>query len=153
MIYWRAEQKCRKYTRTMVVGLVVYDQFSYLYNFIYATYSLCIGNYDQSTWPAPMDLAVPFDKNTIYGWYLLTFMLMYLDLSYLLSSLLGVTHFIGCCYYIAAVCEHYELVLKLIQESIEENQRETNRHRFQENTVKIREQIKEIIPIHYKIYE
>lgn len=137
----------------MVTTIIVYDQFTYLWNFAYATYCVCMGNYDTSTWPAPMDLSVPFDKSTIIGWYSLTFILMCMDLTYLISLLLGTTHFIACCIYIAAICEHHELVLRSWQENIEQNQREADRQKFEENSAKIREQIKGIVQIHMEIFE
>lgn len=153
-IYWHAEQKCRKYIKIIATTLLVYDQSMYVISFIYSIYCICIGNYDTSTWPVLLEMSVPFETKTIYGWYLLLFTLISMDIAYLTSLFLGIIQFMGYCIYITAICEHFSLIMQTVQANVDEqNLRETNRCKFEEIGMKIVAKNREAIQIHIKINE
>lgn len=142
-IYWRAEQLYRKYTQNIIISCVAYDQFGYVLTFFYSIYCLCIGNYDASTWVPLLQMSIPFDTKTIYGWYLLLFMLICTDIAYLSCLILGTTHFVGCCMYIMAICEHFDVAMQTVQATIEQSKR----------AMEINRQMHKAIRIHVKINE
>lgn len=127
----------------MATALIIYDQSTYVLSFLYTIYYICIGNYDVSTWPALLEMSVPFDTKTIYGWYLLMFMLIIMDVTYLLCMFLGTTHFMGCCIYIGAICTHFDLDMQTIQAKVEQ----------MENRMEIKMKIHKAIQIHVKVNE
>lgn len=153
ILYWRAEQKYRKYSKMMTITLLVYDQFAYVSTFISSIYWISIGNCDASTWPVLFDLSVPFDSKTICGWYLQMLFAACMDLAFLICMLHSTIHFIGCCIYMAAICEHFDLIMRTIQATVEHNLREKSPRKCSDNKAKINAQIREAIQIHVKIYE
>lgn len=142
-IYWRAEQKYRKYARVIAISYLIYDQSVYVTTFIYSICWILTGNLDASTWPVLVELSVPFGTNTIYGWYLLLLTTSGLDLAYLICIILSTTQFVGSCIHIAAMCEHFDFKMQTTQINIE------RKHR----AMKIKKEICEAIQIHIKIYE
>lgn len=98
-------------------------------------------------------MSVPFDTKTIYGWYLLLFTLICMDISYLTCFLLASTQFIGLCIYILAICEHFDLVMQTVQASVEQNLHEKNQQKFEETNTEIIAKCHEAIQIHVKINE
>lgn len=131
----------------------MYDESVYVSTFIYSIYCICIGNYDTSTWPVLIEMSVPFDTKTIYGWYLLLFILNSMDIAYLTCLFLAATQFIGYCTYIAAICDHFDLMMQNVQANVEQNLRETNQQKFEETSMKIIAKVREAIQIHVKINE
>lgn len=121
-IYWRAEQNYRKYSRTIGSAVVAYMLSTYLFDFVYSIYCICSGNTNVAAWPVPIELSVPFDTETIPGWYLLLLCGTSLDSAYFICLLLGTTQFIGSCIYISAICQHFDVVMQTDQ--IDRNSRE-----------------------------
>lgn len=152
-MYWRAEQKYRKFVKIMITTFLVYDQFAYVLSFIYSIYCSCVGNYDVSTWPVILEMSVPFDTNTICGWYLLLFIITSMDLAYLTCYFLVSTQFFGCCMYIAAACEHFHLIMRMVQANVEQNRREINRRKFEKTNLGIIATYRKAIQLHVKINE
>lgn len=152
-IYWRAEQKYRKYSKRIAVILLVYDQSTYLLTFLYSICWILTGNNDASTWPILFELSVPFDTKTIGGWYLLLMITACLDLSFLICVISATTQFIGCCIYMLAICEHFNLIMQTVQANIEENLDEENPQKFKETSRKANAGIWEAVQIHAMIYE
>lgn len=156
-IYWRAEQKYRKHSKMLTIILLAYDQSTYVSAFISSIGWILGGNTDVSTWPVVLELSVPFDKKTICGWYLLLLVTACMDLAYMTSMLFGTTQFIGCCIcmYIAATCEHLDLMMQNVQENLEQNCQAKNTQSFNGTSANanFKAQISEAIKAHIKIYE
>lgn len=152
-IYWRAEQKNHKYVRIIIISFLMYDQIFYVLSFIYSIYYCCIGNYDTSTWPALLEVNVPFDTNAIYGWYLKLFTLMSVDIAFLTAYFLTSTQFIGSCIYVAAICEHFDSIMQTIQTNVERNRRDTNPRKYEMANMEIIAKYREAIQIHVQINE
>lgn len=99
-----------------------------------------------------IEMSVPFDTKTIYGWYLLLFILIIADISYFICIFLGLTQFMSYCIYIAAICEHFDLIMQNAQANVEEqNQKGTNPRKLKEIRMKIIAKNREAIQIHVKI--
>lgn len=152
-VYWRAEQKYRKYSKIIAIAVLLYDQSAYISAFIYSICWILTGNNDASSWPVILELSVPFDTKTIGGWYLLLLIYICIDLSFLLCMISATTQFIGSCIYIAAICEHFNLVMQSVEANIEQNLREKNSRKFSETSIKANAGIREAIQIHIMIYE
>lgn len=137
----------------IAIALLVYDQSPYVSTFIYSIYWILTGNTDASTWPVAYELSVPFDTKTMLGWYLQLLITMCDELVYLTYLLLATSQFIGCCMYIAAICEHFDLIMQTVQANVDQNRREKNPRKFNETKVKINAQICEAIQIHVRANE
>lgn len=152
-IYWRAEQKYRKFSKVISIAFLVYDQSPYVSTLIYSFYYICIGNTDLSTWPVAYELSVPFDTTTMLGWYLQLLITMCNELVYLTYLLLATSQFIGCCMYIAAMCEHFDLIIQTARATIDRNRHEKKPRQFRETNGQIKKQISEAIQIHVRTNE
>lgn len=137
----------------MALTILVYDQVAYVLTFIYSVYYICAGNYDTSTWPVLLEMSVPFDTTTMYGWYLLLLFAASMDFAYITCMLLSTTQFIGCCMYIVAICNHFESIVQMVDANIEQNRHEKNLRKISKAHAKINAQICDAIQIHIKIYE
>lgn len=152
-VYWRAEQKYRKCSKMIAIAFLVYDQSAYWSTFISSICWILSGNTDASTWPVVFELSVPFDTKTIFGWYLLLLITTCLDFMYFTCMLLGTTQFMGYCIYIAAICEHFDLITQTIQTNIKLHLHEKNPQKCSEISGIINDQFREAIQIHIMIYE
>lgn len=152
-IYWRAEQKCRKFSKVIGITSIAYNQSIYVWALISSIYRILTGNTDASTWPVLVELSVPFDTNTIYGWYLLLVLLICTDLAYFASLILGTTQFVGSCIYIAAICEHFDEIMQTVQANIEKYRNEKDPWEYKKLRANINSQIHKAVRIHSGIYE
>lgn len=89
----------------------------------------------------------------MYGWYLQLLITISVDLAYLVCLLLGTTHFTGSCLYIAAVCEHFDATMQIVQKNIEKYLIEMDPWEYKKTRAKINSQMNEAIRIHGRIYE
>lgn len=76
-----------------------------------------------------------------------------MDIAYLTCLFLAATQFIGYCTYIAAICDHFDLMMQNVQANVEQNLRETNQQKFEETSMKIIAKVREAVQIHVKINE
>lgn len=83
--------------------------------FFYAIFCVFSGNYDTSTWLQPYNLIVPFKTTTYLGWFMLYLIQVYLGTVYSLSKSSVTTYFMCCCYYVEALCQHFEYKVHTIK--------------------------------------
>lgn len=152
-LYWNAEQKCRKYTKIIPIGVFSCGSAAYVAVFLYSIYCLCSGNVDASTWPEIFDLEVSGHTYGIIRWYFGFCVTFIMDSAYILYSTSATTYFICSCIYIGAICEHFCLLMDSMQEYLKRNQREKNPQMREKNIHRIRTRIHQAIGIHVKIYE
>lgn len=152
-IYWRAEQTYRKYVKNIAISYLVCTHSSYVSALAYSVHAILTGNNDASKWPVVYDLSVPFDTKTIFGWYGLLLVSKAMDFAYLISCLLGTSQFIGCCIYIEAICEHFDLLMQTAHANNKQNMQEENPRTIEETANKIKALIRDAMEIHIKIYE
>lgn len=78
----------------------------------YSIYCILIGNLDTSTWYILYDMKIPIDTTTIIGWYVKLFIFQApFSVTYGFVFVGIVSHFLSCCYYILAGCEHIYLLI------------------------------------------
>lgn len=81
---------------------------------------MSIGQCDTSTWPMWYDLSDLFDTATIWGWYLYFLSVTIIDLLYILCMTSASTHFVSCCLYIDAMCNHINFIAHSLQLNFDE---------------------------------
>lgn len=118
-IYWNAEKKCRKYTKILACFIPL-NQLIYGTAFILSFYKIFIGHLDTSTWVLPFSLSVPFNTETIFGWYILCSIQFVMAFSY--SSCISTTtsYFISSCFYIDAICDHFDSLIDSIKDDTQQ---------------------------------
>lgn len=151
-IYWHTEQRCRKFTTILATYVLVQQSILMIY-FSYSIYCIHIGNLDTSTWPLPFRTAVPFETDSISGWYLKWFLQFNISLSY--SSLLPfiTSQFCCGCMYIDAICDHLASIFQSIDRNVGESQAKLNNRKTLLKTRKTEELMHEMINLHYKTFE
>lgn len=151
-IYWNAEKKCRKYTRQISSYFYV-NECIFLIPPLFSLYNIFTGNLDVSTWALPMDLSVPFDTNTLWGWYLMWFFQFNISICYVSCTITITTYFVCCCIYIGAICEHFRFMYDFAMENVEQNRNEKNPQEYERRRFLINEQMGKAANIHAKIFE
>lgn len=150
--YWNTEQKCRKYTlrlgRYVLCHTVVFPC-----SLAYTAYCIAAGNYDTSSWFLAYNVLVPFDMSSVVGW-LMTWVYQYsMGLVYSLSVTSVTSYFVSCCFYIGAMCDHFELMMDSIREDVDHFKSkitlETSRFKYFEITQKLNNAVK----LHIKCFE
>lgn len=152
-IYWKNEQLCRKFTKT-ILGLYIVSVISIFSTFfIYSIYSMVIGKCDLLKWPLPFDMTVPFDTDTIFGWYTFWFIQMAISIVYGLCTGSIVSYFFCCCLYIATLCDHFGYIVKSIDENIAKYRATTNSWKIGRIIQQIEQQMHDAIKAHIKMNE
>ena len=82
---------------------------------------LYIGNLDTSTWELTYKTAVPFSTETIWGWYTLCFIQFLMSLSYAMCMPAMISYFISGCFYIVAICNHFDALIDSLKEDFQLN--------------------------------
>lgn len=149
-IYWEVERKCRRYSK-----LVGYYPLMLVFvgAFFYSIYCIHTENYDTSTWILPYRLSVPFDTKEIWGWYLLWFMQANIGFTYSTTQIAISSHFMSCCFYIGAICDHFDHIIGSIQNDVHRNRAEENPISYQQNCRKYAERLSHGVGIHIKAFE
>lgn len=151
-MYWNNEQKCEKFTK-IFCGMIPFALFIFAVFLAYSIYCIFSGNLDASTWLLPFKMIVPFNSNTIWGWFLLWLIQMNMTLAYLISMVAMITYFCCCCFYICAVGDHFSIIIRMISgdfKKYQENSRKS-RHEFEKNTRKFEENLQDAIDLHVKM--
>lgn len=119
---------------------------------LFSIYCILTGNSDASTWALPFDLSVPFDTNTILGWYLTWFFQFNISLCYVSCIITITTYFVCCCIYIGAICDHYEFLYKSVFVNVKQSDA-THPMKSQQSQQKIAEKMSKVIITHAKVFE
>lgn len=142
-IFRTYEMKCRKLTRILFYyGFV--QVASLLNPLIVAILAICMGTADTSKWPLPLPLVLPFDTQSLLGWFLDWFFQFNVAIGYNGSTVLTTTHLACFCYYIIAACDYFDLEI----ESLPFNYRKGD---GVENTIE-KEKLQRSIQMHANIY-
>lgn len=151
-IYFNTEQKCRQFTKNFVKFIFINQQM-YLAAMIFSIYSMIVGNFDTSTWILPFKCWVPFNTESVYGYYLHWFIQFSMGMAYSSSQVTITAYFVCCCYYIVAICDHYKFVMQTIKTETDKNLDEKNPLLYQKRNCEIKKKLLEAIDIHVKAYE
>lgn len=145
------EQKCRKFTKMLMTCCVVSNQIPIMFALIHAVYGICVGNFDASAIDLPMNVVLPFDTRTIWGWGLLWMLQFNAFNSYPLIMVLTTTYFTCFCFYLIAICDHFNLLIESIRREVDAIQMETNQRGEQWQHVK--KTIFRAVDVHVKMFE
>lgn len=119
-LHLTSELKYRQFSRK----LIYYGCFqlsTFVAPLLKPIFEICIGNVNTSAWKLPFNSATPFNMQTILGWLLTWFFQVNVSFSYGLSMILMTTDFIGSCYYISSICNHYELLINSMRPDAEQH--------------------------------
>lgn len=151
-IYWIAEKKCRKYTRRIASYFYVNESI-FLTAPLFSLFNIIAGNLDVSTWALPMDLSVPFDTSTLWGWYLMWFFQFNISICYVSCTITITTYFVCCCIYIGAICEHFRFVFDGAIEKVKLNRNDQNPQEYQRRQLLINAQMNKATVVHAEIFK
>lgn len=121
--------------------------------FFYSIYCIHVGNYDTSKWILPYELSVPFDTKEIWGWYLLWLIQVNIGFTYSTTQIASSSYFMSCCFYIGAICDHFDYIIHSIQNDVERNRTERNLSFYQQNIRNLRRNLFQAVEIHNKALE
>lgn len=110
-IYWNIDQKCKKITKNMEYFIFL-NQNIFNAPFVISIYFVIIGNFDTSTWILPLHMVVPFSTDSLFGWYLLWWIQWSMGIFYGLCTVVITAFFVCCCFYIEAICEHFDFIIQ-----------------------------------------
>lgn len=111
------------------------------------------GEFDGSAYNLPFNAVVPFNMDSVSGWYLTWFYQFSVGFAYCVEMITVATYF-GCfCYYIIAMCKHFSLLIdsiRLDSRQIHAKKNTRNRHQMWLNA---RAKLERAIEMHIDIYE
>lgn len=151
-IYWRIEQKCRKYTKVLCLFILA-NQAMFMPPIYHSVSKIMVGDMDTSTWKLPFTTASPFGRGTVWGWYVLWSIQFLTGCGYTLCLCCGISYIFCCCMYIGAMCEHFDLHMRSIAKEVEQNEDEKNPIMYRKRYMKIKENFYKAVEIHVNIYE
>lgn len=136
-IYWSAEEKCRRFAKQMI-AFVLFQQTAYVSALFMSVYCICVGNFDTSTYYLPLHLAPPFQIDALYKWYLFWAIQVISAVAYLGGTIIVAVYFVCCCFYLHALCDHFDHLIETVDG---------------ENSINARRVICDAIDHHNKIYK
>lgn len=148
-----AEQKCYQYINKLWI-FVVCESFSIVFTFFFSFYLIWTGNVDTSTYFLPLRLAPPFSTGTLLGWYSF-WLYQFLDIVAFLGATIGTAlHFGGYCFYLHALCDHFDYLIQSTDDEFAQNQDSRPREESaRERSLIARKNLSNAIEQHNTIYE
>lgn len=151
-IYLDVEQKCTIFAKRMLSYIIIH-QSMFIFSLCHSIYCLSVGNYDTSTWQLAFKLAVPFSTEKVWKWYILYILQQSFGTAYALSLVPIPIYFFCCCFYIGAICDHFDFLINSIKRKAKELHEEENPFIRPKITNDIRKLFAETVVIHNKILE
>lgn len=148
-----AEQNCSKYIKKLSV-FVLFQTFSIVFAFFFSIYCICIGNVDTLTYFLPLRLAPPFSVATMLGWYSF-WLYQFIDIiAFLGGTITAALHFGGYCFYLHALCDHFDYLIRLADDELRQNRRSKPKEEFEwTRSLIARKHLSNAIDHHNTIYE
>lgn len=119
------------------------QQAAYGSTFILSIVCILTGNLDTSTWPLPVNLALPFDQNSVLGWYAVYFIYLNMEFTYGSSMIPTTSIFVCACTYISAICEQFDFLIHSTSQDLRDPHRVNELH----------QKLCQSIDVHNRIYE
>lgn len=141
-IYWAAERKCRQFAKPML-AFVLFEKTAYAFALLFSIYCICVGNFDTSTYYLPLRLAPPFSIDSIIGWHLFWAIEFACGVAYLCGTVVVTMSFVCFCFYLEALCDHFESLMESIDAEFCQNS----------NSLDARKILIKAVDHHNKIYE
>lgn len=114
--------------------------------------SILMGKYDTSKWILPLDLVVPFNTESVFGWYWLWFYNLQLNIAYSVCLALTISHFICGCFYICGICEHSHFLVQSLK-NLKSVQTEDDGIKNQKRNLQIKQTLCEFIDTQNNVFE
>lgn len=149
-IYQNTEEKCQQVTKILACYPLMTIFAAALF---YSFYCMFIGNFDTSTWILPYTVSVPFSTKEIWKWYILWFLQTNMGFTYSLSTVISSAHFVCSCFYIGAICNHFNLLIEYIQKDVLLYEEEKNRVKCQYLRKNITKTLTQAVKLHVKAFE
>lgn len=151
-LYRKNEQKCYKYSRRASL-YIIFNQISFISSFVYSIFMLLTSTFDASKLLLPFNFVVPFNTQTLWGWYLMWFLQFNTGISYIFSTVSVISYFMCCCYYIGAICDHFDILIEMIKNDLEFYRKENNPLVYRKLGKSIQRKFHQSIAIHIKAFE
>lgn len=152
-IYWTVEQKCRRFTKQMV-AFVLFQQASFVFAFFLSIYYIYVGNFDTSTYFLPLRLASPFKIDSLCRWYLFWAYEFIGGITYLGGTVIVSLYFVCCCFYLHALCDHFDHLIESVDDGFRRYRDEANNRTItSKSSVDARKLLCNTINHHNTIYE
>lgn len=151
-LYWKNEQKCRRYT--LVVGLyVVFHTLEFVIVVFYVVSRMWVGDYDTSTWHLSFKMSLPFDLTKPSGWWQAWFLEFNIAFSYSLCMTADTTYFVCVCLYVCTMCDHVGLLMQTTAKLIERHQTEKNVYKLHRYQLQAVQTITKAVQINVRLVE
>lgn len=131
----------------------MFHQSTYVASLFYSIYCIWVGNVDTSTWFLPFHMVVPFDTQTIWGWYIFLLLQFNISLAYITCMIAITSYFLCSCAYIEATRDHFTSLIHSIRANVERKEIERNLQKNKKICQKIKDELNEAIEFHTKIIE
>lgn len=151
-IYWKCEQKCRKYTQRLSYFIIFHTSIFPIV-LIYALFCIASGNYDTSKWNLAVYVVVPYDQTSVWGWFLTWFIILFMACAYALCMTTITSLFVSCCYYIYAMCDHFSVLINSVSLTVEQMQTQVTKSKIRKLRQQMHNQLCDMIKLQVKIYE
>lgn len=149
-IYLKTEKRCRKITKLMACYPAM---LMFTGALLYSVYCLLTGNRDTSTWILPYKMAMPFNTESIVGWYLLWLVQANVGLAYTFIMVTITSYFVCNCFYVMALADHFIHLIHSSKGDIEFDRNEGNMVSRQKIHRKMKDVLSQAISIHIKAFE
>lgn len=151
--YCLAEQRCYQYINKLYI-FVVCESFSIVFTFFFSIYYVLIGNVDTSTYFLPLRLAPPFSTGTLLGWYSFWLYQFFDIIAFLGATIATALHFGGYCFYLHALCDHFDYSIQLIDHEFDQSPDSRPREESAwKRSLSVRKNLSIAIDQHNTIYE
>lgn len=126
---------------------------SFTAELILAIFDMCIGNTDTSAWYLSFNIVLPFDTQSIFGWFLDWAFQSSSAVVYGFSMILTTTHFVCFCYYIIATCNHFGQLIDSLQFDCEQIRKVKNTQNDPSMWYEAKRKLQKAIELHINIHE
>lgn len=151
-IYLTVEQRCRRFTMQMS-SFAVFELASIVMALFISFYHIHVGNLDTSTYYLPLHYATPFTIDSVFKWDLFWAIQLLGCVAYLAGTVVVITYFVCCCFYVEALCDHFDLLIETIDDELHPKRRDSNQVDIRSGSSNVRKIFSDAIDHHNKIYE
>lgn len=128
------------------------QQTGFVFPLFYSIYCICLGNFDTSTYYLPLRTATPFNNDSLLGWYQIYLIQFCAGITYMFS-MVATLYFVGCCFYLEALCDHFDYLIESIDNEFHQDEGASNVDFVWKNSLNARKHLSNVIDHHNMIYE
>lgn len=113
-----------------MIAFAIFEQSPFVFALFFAIYCNFVGNFNTSTYSLPLKMAAPFNIESIFKWYLFWAFQFICGIAYLCGTVIPTVYFVCCCFYIEALCEHFDHFIESIDAEFRQNQDSLDAHKI-----------------------